>query len=149
MAGPLAADRVVPEPPTRPGRPGAPGRAERGGSPAGIWRVTDRASFDALRRGRRGRAGAVSVTYVPAPGGDDPPRVAFQVGKRTGSAVVRNRIRRRLRAGLRDLRQRGALPAGTYLVGGQHPLADQPWPELLADLEAAVALVTEPSGASS
>lgn len=110
-------------------------------SPRGIWRVTDRASFDALRRGRRGRAGAVSVTYVPA--ADQPvPRVAFQVGKRTGGAVVRNRIRRRLRAAMRALDARGALPAGTYLVGGRAELAEQPWAELVADLETAVAQAT-------
>lgn len=115
----------------------------------GIWRVTDRASFDALRRGRRGRAGAVAVTYVPAAPDQPVPRAAFQVGKRTGGAVVRNRIRRRLRAALRDLDGRGALPAGTYLVGGRRELADQPWPELVRDLETAVAQATQPAGASS
>ncbi|MGV3758483.1 MAG: ribonuclease P protein component [Actinomycetota bacterium] len=119
------------------------------GGPSRIWRVTDRASFDALRQGRRSRVGAVTVTYLPAPTDLDPPRVAFQVGRRTGNAVVRNRIRRRLRAGLRDLRQRGALPAGTYLVGGRRELADQPWTELLADLDGAVAQATAVRGAGS
>ena len=71
------------------------------------------------------------------------------VGKRTGGAVVRNRIRRRLRAALRDLHGRGALPRGTYLVGGRRELADQPWPELVRDLETAVAQATQPAGASS
>ena len=111
-----------------------------------IWRVTDRASFDALRRGRRGRAGAVSVTYVADPSGTAP-RVAFRIGKATGGAVVRNRVRRRLRAALRDLRHQGRLPAGTYLVGGRAELADQPWPQLLADLDRAVAAATGPAGA--
>lgn len=84
----------------------------------------------------------MSVTYLPAPSGPPVPRVAFQIGRRTGGAVVRNRIRRRLRAALRELRQRDALPGGTYLVGGRRELADQPWPALLADLEAAVAQAT-------
>jgi ribonuclease P protein component len=107
-----------------------------------IWRVTDRASFDALRRGRRGRAGAVSVTYVADPVERATPRVAFQVGKATGGAVVRNRVRRRLRAALRELRHQGRLPAGTYLVGGRAEVADQPWPKVLADVDGAVAAAT-------
>jgi ribonuclease P protein component len=116
------------------------------GAASGIWRVTDRATFDALRGGRRAQAGAVSVTYLPAPPGQPVPRAAFQVGRRSGGAVVRNRIRRRLRAGLRELRQRGALPAGTYLVGGRRELADQPWADLQRDLAAAVAQATRPPG---
>jgi hypothetical protein len=35
-----------------------------------------------------------------------------------------------------------ALPPGTYLLGGRGSLATQPWPELLADLTAAVAAAT-------
>lgn len=107
-----------------------------------IWRVSDRASFDALRRGRRSRAGSVSVTYVADPAAQATPRVAFQVGKATGGAVVRNRVRRRLRAALRELRHQGRLPGGTYLVGGRVEVADQPWPQLLADVDGAVAAAT-------
>lgn len=107
-----------------------------------LLRVTDRASFEALRRGRRGRVGDVTVTFVPAPVGQSGARVAFQVGKATGGAVVRNRIRRRLRAGLRELATAGRLPAGTYLLGARRPVADQPWPALVQDLGAAVEQVT-------
>ena len=63
-----------------------------------VWRIQDRATFEALRRsGRRARRGPVTVTYAavrPAP----EPRVAYAVGKRVGKAVVRNRLRRQLRA---------------------------------------------------
>jgi len=77
-----------------------------------IWRIRDRATFEALRRsGSRSRHGVVTVTYsgVQEPG---PPRVAYAVGKRVGNAVVRNRLRRRLRAAA------GAvdLAPGAYLV---------------------------------
>jgi ribonuclease P protein component len=41
--------------------------------------------------------------------------VAFSIGRRYGPAVARNRIRRRLRAVLRDLAP--VLPPGAYLVG--------------------------------
>ena len=105
-----------------------------------LWRITDRATFQALRTGRRARRGAISVTYLP---GAAPPRVGFAVGKGAGGAVVRNRIRRRLRAGLRELHGRGALPPGAYLVGGSGDLARLPWSTLCADLEAAVTAATE------
>lgn len=113
-----------------------------------LRRVTDRASFAALREGRRTRRGALSVTYLPPSDAAAPAevRVAFQVGKASGGAVVRNRIRRRLRAGLRQLLRQGALPVGTYLLGGRASLATQPWTALLEDLTAAVATATGPGG---
>jgi ribonuclease P protein component len=80
---------------------------------AAAWRVRDRATFAALRDGRRGHAGPVRVTWVPGPVGD-PPRVAFAVGRRVGPAVARNRIRRQLRAVANDLAPRVA--PGAYLV---------------------------------
>ena len=106
-----------------------------------LWRVTDRASFQALRRrGRRVRRGPLTVTFL-APDPATPPtpaRAAFAVGKATGGAVVRNRVRRRLRAGLRDLAVAGRLPAGTYLLGASARVAQMPWSELLSDLGDAI-----------
>ena len=43
------------------------------------------------------------------------PRVAFALSRRTGTAVMRNRVRRRLRALFRDLA--ADLAPGRYLVG--------------------------------
>ncbi|MCU1351025.1 MAG: Ribonuclease protein component [Acidimicrobiales bacterium] len=43
------------------------------------------------------RRGALGVTYL-ADGEEGPPRVAYAIGRRVGGAVVRNRLRRRLRA---------------------------------------------------
>jgi ribonuclease P protein component len=110
-----------------------------------LWRITDRATFHALRSGRRARRGPISVTFAPPHAADRPapPRVAFVVGKAAGGAVVRNRIRRRLRAALRELQVRGALPAGSYLFGGGADLAHMPWSALVFELETAVAAVTE------
>jgi ribonuclease P protein component len=51
------------------------------------------------------------------PGDDAGCRLAFAVPRRVGTAVVRNRVRRRLRAGFAELAAAGAVPSGTYLLG--------------------------------
>jgi ribonuclease P protein component len=77
-------------------------------------RVTDAATFGALRRsGRRVRVGALSVTWLPGRDGEAP-SLAFAIGKAVGNAVVRNRMRRRLRALFGELSTE--LRPGTYLV---------------------------------
>ena len=109
-----------------------------------LWRITDRRSFEALRRrGRRARRSCVTVTFVPpATSPATPPRVGFAVGRQVGGAVVRNRIRRRLRAALHQLLVEGALPPGTYLVGATASAATAPWDQLVAELRAAVVEAT-------
>jgi ribonuclease P protein component len=55
---------------------------------------------------------AVRVLCAPD---DDPPRVAYAIGRAVGPAVARNRVRRRLRAAMQELRD--LLAAGcSYLV---------------------------------
>lgn len=100
-----------------------------------LWRVTQRATFSALRRdGHRARRGPLTVTWL-APAPDElaaPPRVAFAIGRSVGGAVVRNRIRRRLRSAMGELHRHGGLPAGSYLLSGDARLATLPWSELVA-----------------
>lgn len=76
--------------------------------------VRDRASFAALRRsGRRVRRGPLTLTFVPGVPAD-PPRVAYAIGRKVGGAVVRNRLRRRLRVVVSEL---GPLvQPGAYLI---------------------------------
>jgi ribonuclease P protein component len=116
----------------------------------GLWRVTDRTAFMAIRRaGRRARRGPLTVTWLPpTPGAAvEPPRVAFAIGRAVGGAVVRNRIRRRLRAGLRELQVTHGLPHGSYLLSGGPELARLPWPDLCSVLADAVHAATDrPTG---
>jgi ribonuclease P protein component len=65
-----------------------------------------------IRRGRRA-AQPTLVTHV-VPGTDGPTSVGFVVSKAVGSAVVRNRVKRRLRHLMRE--RVDALPAGTRVV---------------------------------
>ena len=68
------------------------------------------------------------MTFLP---GDPsiPPRVAYAVGKRVGPAVVRNRVRRRLRAA--TLAHRSELqPGGAYLFGAAPAAATAAYTEI-------------------
>lgn len=99
-----------------------------------LWRITDRHTFQELRRrGRRARRGPLTVTWVAPPTGaaPSPPRAGFAIGKATGGAVVRNRVRRRLRAVLRQLLADGQLRTGCYLFGATAEVATMPWSALV------------------
>ncbi len=66
-------------------------------------------------------------------------QVAFAVSRRVGPAVVRNRIRRRLRHVISE--GHVVLPDGAYLIGATREAATVPFPMLVDDLREAVAAV--------
>ncbi|HYF45015.1 MAG TPA: ribonuclease P protein component [Acidimicrobiales bacterium] len=94
--------------------------------------VRGRDDFAALsRHGRRVREGPLTVVHLPRP---EPARVSFAVGRRAGPAVVRNRLRRRLRAAWREL-----VPAtGDYLIVAAPGAADLGFDELRSGLRRAL-----------
>lgn len=94
----------------------------------------------AVRRGRRaGRPRLVLHLYRGD--GDGPGRVGFTVGKIVGGAVVRNRVRRRLRHLVRVRIHR--LPQGSLLVVRANPkAASARYDELATDLDAALDRLT-------
>jgi ribonuclease P protein component len=63
--------------------------------------------------------------------------VAYALGRAIGPAVVRNRLRRRLRVLLDD----SSLPPGLYLIGAQPGAAQRSSVELAFDLNRLVASV--------
>lgn len=80
-----------------------------------VGRIRHRRTFEALaRHGRRARYGPLALTWLPDGG---PPRVGYAVGRRVGTAVARNRLRRRLRALVRE--HAGELPAGALVVNAR------------------------------
>jgi ribonuclease P protein component len=94
--------------------------------------VRGRDSFAALaRHGRRVREGPLTVVHRSA---DTAPRVAFAVGRQVGPAVVRNRLRRRLRALWRD----ATPPGGDYLIVTSSSAASATHAELADRLSAAL-----------
>jgi len=64
-------------------------------------RLKDRADFSAVReRGRRWRSDLLILNALRR-ASDGPPRFGFVVSRRIGKAVIRNRVKRRLRAVVR------------------------------------------------
>ena len=93
-----------------------------------VWRLADPATFAALAKSQvRSRSGPLSVAWVPGPM-SDPPRVAYAIGKPIGGAVVRNRLRRRLRVVVSELHP----GPGCYLIGARPAAAFLPSSDLKA-----------------
>jgi len=76
----------------------------------------------AVRQGSRaGRELLTGYLFVPPGDQDVPARAGFVVSRAVGIAVVRNRVRRRLRALVREYLS--SLPGGSLLVVRAHPSA--------------------------
>jgi ribonuclease P protein component len=91
----------------------------------------------AMRSGRRAGGATLSAHVLLASGAvpEDPePKVGFVVSRAVGSAVVRNRVKRRLRELMRGRIAR--LPGGCLLVVRAHPAAaGASQADLAADLD--------------
>ncbi len=65
-------------------------------------------------------------------------RVGFTVTKKVGSAVVRNRARRRLREAARAVLPETAVAGCDYVLIARAGTVSRPYPELLGDLKSAL-----------
>jgi ribonuclease P protein component len=105
-----------------------------------IGRVRHRATFTDLRaRGVRAASGPITVTFAPAIPPADAGRVlvAFAVPRRVGNAVVRNLLRRRLRAIFAAADGDRAAP-GAYLVSIRPGAPDLSFRELSEHVDRAL-----------
>jgi ribonuclease P protein component len=80
----------------------------------------------------------VTVRYA-GPSDDGRLLVAFAIGRRTGTAVVRNRIRRRLRAALDEMARADQVPSGAAVVTAGPAAATAPFGAVRRDLARALA----------
>lgn len=113
--------------------------------PAG-HRLTESALFAAtVRRGHR-VGGRTLVLHLMSRESEDPALVGFVVSKSVGNAVVRNKVKRRLRA---ILAQRlGQLPVGSLLVvRALAPAATVDFAALDHDVERSLARVLDRTAA--
>ena len=78
------------------------------------------------------------VVQMRARGDDAPPRVGFTATKKIGNAVVRNRVKRRLRELARLGLAAQARPGHDYVLIGRAPSFARAFPDLAKDLSAAL-----------
>lgn len=77
---------------------------------------------------------------------DPSPRFGFTVTKKLGGAVVRNRIRRRLKAAVTALAATEAHAGYDYVIVARNAAFDRAYTDLLADLTRAFRGVHKPQG---
>jgi ribonuclease P protein component len=91
----------------------------------------------------------VTVRFAGSSSDDGRLLVAFAIGRRTGTAVVRNRIRRRLRAALEEMARADQTPAGAAVVTAGPAVATAPFALVRRDLARALAGAVTRAEASS
>lgn len=128
------------EHPQWPGDPEGPAR-QGPGPPVGLIRsIRDRRDFQRLAAdGRRIQRSNLWCIWCPDPH-SDAASVAFAIGRTLGPAVARNRLRRRLRAVLRQIDATTPLPPALILIGAKRPADELTYEMIERD---ATSLITE------
>jgi len=103
-------------------------------------RLRKRAEFLSVRAGekRRGPFFLLEIRPRPpdaVPGPDGPARVGFTVTRRNGNAVVRNRIRRRLREAVRAALADDLVSGTDYVIVARPDIVDVPFDSLVRELK--------------
>lgn len=96
-------------------------------------RLLKRAEFLAVRRGEK-RRGRLFLVEVLDRGDGGIARVGYTVTKKVGNAVVRNRIRRRLKEAVRTHAADDMAPGSDYVIVGREDLLSAPFTSLKAEL---------------
>ncbi|MBX3578331.1 MAG: ribonuclease P protein component [Rhizobiaceae bacterium] len=92
-----------------------------------------RAEFLAVRRGEK-RRGRLFLIEVLARGDAGEPRLGLTVTKKTGGAVERNRIRRRLREAVRTHAAGDMQPGNDYVIVARAEVLTAPFGQVKAEL---------------
>jgi ribonuclease P protein component len=118
-----------------------PDKDDGAGPAAGSFgRLRKRAEFQRVARGRRKALEAFTLQAAPREAaGDGPvgPRVGFTVTRKVGNAVVRNRIRRRLREALRAARPLEVEADHDYVLMARQDALARSFAALVEDLRQA------------
>ena len=96
-------------------------------------RLRKRSEFLAVRRGEK-RRGRLFLMEVLARGDDLPARIGFTVTKKVGNAVVRNRVRRRLKEAVRVHAAGDMKPGTDYVVVGREELLTARFADIKTEL---------------
>lgn len=101
-----------------------------------IGRIPRRVGFAPFQGTRMTRHESLGLRLAVDPAAGNV-RVAFSTPKRIGSAVVRNKLRRQLRALMQERASR--LPAGWYLLAVEPAAVDKNWGQLGTALDSVLA----------
>jgi ribonuclease P protein component len=96
-------------------------------------RLLKRAEFLAVRRGER-RRGRFFLVEALDRGDNGAPRVGYTVTRKVGNAVVRNRVRRRLKEAVRVHAAADMAPGHDYVIVGREDALAAPFAQLKAEL---------------
>ncbi len=112
-------------------------------APAPARKLRKRTEFLRVAKGRRFFTPAFALqaaSRLPAET-VEPPGFGLTITKKTGNAVVRNRIRRRLRAALKCAPAIDAKPGCDYVIVARREALARPFTGLMTDIEQAVAAI--------
>lgn len=101
--------------------------------PVAPARLRKREEFLAVRRGEK-RRGRLFLLEVLDRGDGAAPRAGFTVTKKVGNAVVRNRVRRRLKEAVRVHAARDMAPGHDYVIVGREDVLTVPFTQLADEL---------------
>lgn len=119
----------------------SPGSTRTAGCPE---RLRKRADFLRAGRGARFFSDTLAIQFAEgAREADQPPRIGLTITKKVGNAVVRNRIRRRLRETLRLAPQLETRPGGDYVLVARREALSKPFAALMAEVQRAVRKVQD------
>ena len=97
-----------------------------------------RPDFLRIRGGQKWSGTGFLIETKTSPTSGGPPRFGFTVTKKLGNAVVRNRIRRRLKEAAKLAADGHAKPGYDYVVVARKAAFDMPFEQMTADMEAAL-----------
>jgi ribonuclease P protein component len=101
-----------------------------------LERLKNRPDFLAANAGRRwATSGFVVLAHPRSDRAGKPARIGFTVTKKIGGAVVRNRLKRRLRALARQVLAPEAQEGTDYVVIGRPDGVHRPFAEMITDLQ--------------
>ncbi|MCC6917593.1 MAG: ribonuclease P protein component [Alphaproteobacteria bacterium] len=107
--------------------------------PCRLLTLKARADFLAAAKGVRAHRPNLSLQRRDRRDSEPAARVGFTVTKKEGGSVERNRIRRRLRAAVREVLPEFGAPGADYVLIGRRAALDSPFQSLVQDLKEALA----------
>lgn len=100
-----------------------------------IERLKKRADFlEVAKNGKKSAAKALALQFLEK-NDSDKIQVGFTVTKKIGKAVVRNRVRRRLKAAVDSVFNEMNIKSGEYVLIGRFYATERPFKDLQKDLK--------------